>query len=204
MKKKFFAIVTLVVMLLGMSSCSLIGTGNSLGKTNNTAVTISKAMNGYLAKKKKENYSLYGIEMMLNSDSNGLVKLYYSAVPSEQVEYADIYVAEVDSKTGHVERFEKANYAKDGIIPYQFVKENDAFDAATLPVDSGKALSVATRAFSTTADFYYDYIQVRLVCVDGVEQYELRLISMLNDLVYCCNVDAVSGDALEVSTEPLE
>lgn len=182
----------------------MIQTGNSLGKTNNTAVTIAKAMNGYLSKKKKENCSLYGIEMMLNSDSNGSVKLYYSAVSSDQAEYADIYVAEVDSKTGHVERFEKANYAKDGIVPYQFVKENDAFDAATLPVDSGKALSVATRAFSATTDFYYDYIQLQLVCTDGVEQYEIRLISMLNDTIYCCNVDAVSGDALEVSTEPLE
>lgn len=204
MMKKFFVFAVAVAILLGMTSCSLIEPSNSLGKTNNTAVTIAKAMEGYLAKKKKDNYSLYGIEMMLNSDSNGSVKLYYSAVPSEKAEYADIYVAAVDSKTGHVERFEKANYAKDGLKPYQFVKENDAFDAASLPVDSGVALSVATRAFSTTADFYYDYIQVGLISVDGVEQYEIRLISMLNDLVYCCNVDAVSGNVLSVTTEPLE
>ncbi len=204
MKKKFFALGIAIAILLGMTSCNLIESNNSLGKTNNTAVTIAKAMEGYLGKKKKDDFSLYGIEMMLNSDSNGSVKLYYSAASSDRAEYADIYVAEVDSKTGHVERFEKANYAKDGLIPYQFVKENDAFDAATLPIDSGMALSVATRAFSTAADFYYDYIQIQLVCIEGVEQYEIRLISMLNDLVYCCSVDAVSGGVLSTSTEPLE
>ena len=204
MYKRVVAFLILISVSFALSSCKMISGKNSLGKTNNTAVTIADAMNDYLQKKNKGNYSLYGIESALNGDNNGIIKLYYSAVPSDKAAYTDILVAEVDSKTGHVERLGKANYAKDGLAPYEIVKENESFDAASLPIDSGAALSAATRTFSSEADFYYDYVQIKLICNEGLEQYEIRLISMLNDLIYCCNVDAVSGVALHWAIEPLK
>lgn len=210
MKKRIFLPLLLICILLFLTSCSLPVIGDffendkSLGKTNNTAVTISKAMTDYLGKKNKENYSLHGIELTLNSDSNGLVKLYYSAVAAGQAEYSDIYIAEINSKTGYVERFDKAVYSKDGIDPYQLVKTTDAFDGASIPIDSGKAMSYGVRAFSGEPEFYYDYVHMLLTAADGVEQYSIQFISMLNDKIYSCNVDAVSGTVLSTAIETLK
>ncbi len=206
--KRIVVLLTLVATLLMMSACSvpiiqdIIGSENSLGKTNNTAVTIATAMNEFLASKKKSDLVLYGVDMVLNSDSNGAVLLYYSAALPEVSEYSDIYIAEVDSKTGHVERFSKANYSKDGIKPYQTVKEGRAINVSALPIDSGIAISNASKAFISNADFYYDYIEVCLTAANN-EQYSIRFISMLNDMVYSCTVDAVSGTVLESSSETL-
>lgn len=210
MKKRAFALLMAALMLLAMSSCSIPIIGDffqsedSLGKTNNTAVTIAEAMKDYLKNKKKSDLSLYGMELILNSDGNGTVKLYYSGKSPENVAYSDIQVAEVDSKTGHVERFSKANYAKDGLNPYRMVKECNAFDAGTLPIDSEKAIAVGVRAFSTNLEFHYDYVQIELSAPSTLEQYEIRFISMLNDTVYYCTVDAVSGSVLSSSTGALE
>lgn len=208
MKKKILMVIVSAFILLSLSSCSVLGdfmgSKNSLGKTNNTAVTIAGAMENYLAQKKIDNHSLHGIELILNSDSNGTVKLYYSVAPAAEAEYSDLYVAEVNSKTGYVERFKKANYSKDGIKPYQLVKETDSFDAASLPIDSGNAFSVGVRAFSTNTDFHYDYVQMLLTSTNGTEKYSIEFISMLNDKIYCCEVDAVSGSVLNSSEKPLE
>ena len=153
--------------------------------------------------KNKEDLSLYGIEMILNSDGNGTVKLFYTKKTPEEAEYSDIYVAEVDSRTGHVERFSKADYAEDGLTPFELVKYGNAFDAATLPVDSEKAISAAAQAFSNNQDFHYDYVQVELSMTGALEQYEIRFISMLNDRTYLCMVDAVNGAVLESSSGAL-
>lgn len=208
MKKRIITIVLSVCILLSLSSCSvasdIFGSKNNLGKTNNTAVTIAEAMEKYLVQKKAETYSLYGVELILNSDSNGTVKLYYSDAPAAEAEYSDIYIAEVNSKTGYVERFSKANYSKDGIEPYRLVKSSNVFDAASLPIDSGKALSVGVRAFSLDTDFHYDYVQILLKSADGAEKYSIKFISMLNDKIYYCDVDAVSGAILTSSENPLK
>jgi hypothetical protein len=210
MKKKFLALVALLLVAVLTASCSmsdlakLFESDESLGKTNNTAVAIADAMDGYLEKKKMTDQALYGVEMNLNSDSNGLVKLYYSAVSPEEAKYEDIYVAEVDSKTGHVERFGKVDFKKEGKVPFQLVKQSTAFDAGTLPIDSGKAISTASRIFNENADFYYDYVYILLSAPDGKEIYEIEFISMLNDQVYHCTVDAVSGAVLEYDQEALD
>ena len=210
MKKRIFALLSAILLLLSLSSCTLpivsdfIDSEESLGKTNNTAVAIAGAMKDYLAYKKKSDLSLYGIEMILNSDGNGTVKLYYANELPEKVAYSDIMVAEVDSKTGHVERFSKADYAQDGLTPYQMVMECNAFDAASLPVDSGKAISAGVRAFSSNTDFHYDYVQMELTSTGLLEQYTIRFISMLNDTIYNCVVDAVSGTVVSSSAEALK
>ncbi len=210
MKKRIVLPLLMVCVLLFFSSCSLPIIGDifendkSLGKTNNTAVTISEAMTDYLEKKNKENYLLHGIELTLNSDSNGVVKLYYSSVPAAQAEYSDIYIAEINSKTGYIERFDQAVYSKDGIDPYWLVKTTDAFDGASIPVDSGKAMSNGVRAFSGESEFHYDYVSMSLTVSDGIEQYAIQFISMLNDKVYSCNVDAVNGTILSTSIEALK
>lgn len=210
MKKKIVLPFILVCILVFCSSCTLpiigdfIENDKSLGKTNNTAVTISEAMTDYLVKKGKENYLLHGIELTLNSDSNGVVKLYYSSTSADLAEYSDIYIAEINSKTGYVERFDKAVYSKDGMEPYQLVKTTDAFDGASIPIDSGKAMSVGVRAFSGEAEFHYDYVSMLLTASDGLEQYSIQFISMLNDKVYRCVVDAVSGTVLTTAIEPLK
>ncbi len=210
MKKKLSLFVLLIVAVICMSSCSIpiigdfIQSDSSLGKTNNTAVTIADAMKGYLEGKNKEHFALYGMELILNSDGNGTVKLYYTGALPEEAEYSDVYVAEVDSKTGHVERFGRADYAKDGLTPYRLVREGRAFDASSLPIDSGKATGVGVKAFSTDSDFHYDYVQIELSSSGSVEQYDIRFISMLNDAVYTCRVDAVSGSLLKSAKEPLE
>lgn len=210
MKKRLFALLAAAVLLLSLSSCSIPIIGDlfeseeSLGKTNNTAVTIAAAMKDYLKNKNKEELSLYGLEMVLNSDGNGVVKLYYAEGSPAQVAYSDIRVAEVDSKTGHVERFSKADYAEDGLTPYQMVREYNAFDAASLPIDSEKAISMGIRAFSNNQDFHYDYVQLRLAAPGTLEQYDIQFISMLNDTVYYCTVDAVSGTVLSSSAGALD
>lgn len=208
MKKSFLALLAALV-LISLSSCSVpiisdfVQSDESLGKTNNTAVPIAAAMKEYLQAKNKEDLSLYGIEMILNSDGNGTVKLFYTKKTPEEAEYSDIYVAEVDSRTGHVERFSKADYAEDGLTPFELVKYGNAFDAATLPVDSEKAISAAAQAFSNNQDFHYDYVQVELSMTGALEQYEIRFISMLNDRTYLCMVDAVNGAVLESSSGAL-
>ena len=208
MKKSFLARLAALV-LISLSSCSVpiisdfVQSDESLGKTNNTAVPIAAAMKEYLQAKNKEDLSLYGIELILNSDGNGTVKLFYTKKTPEEAEYSDIYVAEVDSRTGHVERFSKADYAEDGLTPFELVKYGNAFDAATLPVDSEKAISTAAQAFSNNQDFHYDYVQVELSMTGALEQYEIRFISMLNDRTYLCMVDAVNGAVLESSSGAL-
>lgn len=203
--KKAVGLLMALLMLFSMSSCSvpiirdLVGSENSLGKTNNTAVEIAAAMKDFLAAKNKSDLVLYGIEMVLDSDNNGFVILYYTGVTPKEAEYSDIYVAEVDSKTGHVERFSKANYSKDGIVPYQTVKECYALQAETLPVDSEKAIANGAKVFSGNTDFHYDYIEVFLTSKEGLEQYEICYISMLNDTVYYATVDAVGGTVLASS-----
>ncbi len=207
--KKVLALLTAAMMLLSLASCSIpvigdfIESEESLGKTNNTAVAIAGAMKDYLKNKKQEDLSLYGIELILNSDGNGTVKLYYSEKSPAEVAYSDVRVAEVDSKTGHVERFSDARYEEDGLAPYRLVKESEAFDGGTLPVDSEKAISVSVRSFSNDTEFHYDYVQIMLSAPGGMEQYEVQLISMLNDKVYQCTVDAVSGAVLASSAKAL-
>lgn len=207
--KKVLALLMAVMMLLSAASCSIpvigdfIESEESLGKTTNTAVAIASVMKDYLKNKKQEDLSLYGIELILNSDGNGSVKLYYTDKAPSEVSYSDITVAEVNSKTGHVERFSVARYEEDGLTPYRLVKESGAFDAGTLPVDSGKAITLSVHTFSNDTDFHYDYVQIMLSAPGGMEQYEVRLISMLNDVVYQCTVDAVSGSILAFSTGAL-
>ncbi len=207
--KKFAALLLILAMLVSLTACNIpivsdfIKSDSSLGKTNNTAVTIAAAMNDYLAAKNKSDMVLYGMEMALNGDGNGAVLLYYTAVLPEAAEYSDIYVAEVDSKTGHVQRFSKANYSDDGIEPYQMVKEGKAIRVDSLPIDSGKAISNGVKAFSGNQDFQYDYIEITVFNTDGLEQYDIRFISMLNDLIYYCTVDGVSGAVLASSTGAL-
>lgn len=209
MKKKVLAVLLSAALLMMASSCSIPVIGDlfesesSLGKTNNTAVTIAAAMKDYLKNKKKTDLTLYGLEMILNSDGNGTVKLYYTAALPDKAAYSDIYVSEVDSKTGHVERFGRANYAKDGITPFQMVRECRAIDAASLPVDSEKAISSGVKAFSTNLEFYYDYVQIALSAPGELEQYEIRFISMLNDTVYYCTVDGVNAAVLASSVGAL-
>ena len=207
--KKVVALLMAAVMLLSLASCTIpvigdfIESEDSLGKTNNTAVTIASAMKDYLKNKKKEGLSLYGIELVLNSDGNGDVRLYYSDQLPEKAAYSDVRVAEVDSKTGHVERFSAAWYEVDGLTPYRLVKESAAFDAGSLPIDSEKAISAGVRAFSGDQEFHYDYVQILLSAPNGIEQYEVKYISMLNDVIYRCVVDAMSGTVLASSTAPL-
>lgn len=120
MKKKVLAVLLSAALLMMASSCSIPVIGDlfesesSLGKTNNTAVTIAAAMKDYLKNKKKTDLALYGLEMILNSDGNGTVKLYYTAALPDKAAYSDIYVSEVDSKTGHVERFGRQIMPKTG------------------------------------------------------------------------------------------
>ncbi len=207
--KKRIALFLIGLLMLSATSCTIpvigdfIESEESLGKTNNTAVTIAGAMKDYLKSQKKEDASLYGVELVLNSDGNGTVRLYYTQKAPEDAAYSDVLVAEVDSKTGHVGRFSSANYAKDGLAPYQLVRERDAFDGASLPIDSEKAVSLGVRAFSNHVEFHYDYVQILLSAPRGLEQYEIKFISMLNDTVYRCTVDAVSGTVLQSSTAVL-
>ncbi len=205
MKRIIALLIILGLMLSVCCSCSLpiisdfIKSDESLGKTNNTAVAIAAAMDQYLIKKKKESLSLYGMELILNSDGNGTVKLYYAAKAPQDIEYTDLYVGVVNSKTGHVERFSKAKFEDDGILPYEMVKSGVPFSAANLPIDSEKAISVGSRKFSADSEFHYDYVQMKLSAPNGQEQYEIQYISMLNDKIYHCTVDAVSGTALASS-----
>lgn len=196
MKRKLI-FTLLMAVLLSFTGCS--GGSNSLGKTNNTAVAIAGAMKDYLKDRGKEDLALYGIELILNSDGNGTVKLYYTGDTPAKASYSDVYVSEVDSKTGHVERFGKADYGKDGITPYKMVRECRAFDAASLPIDSSAAVTAGMRAFSGDVEFYYDYVQVALSAPGATERYEIRYISMLNDMIYYCTVDAVTGAVLTSS-----
>ncbi len=210
MKKTLITVIAAVLILVACSSCSvpiigdLIESEESLGKTNNTAATIGEAMKGYLELQEKENYALYGIDMQLNSDANGYLKLYYCESAPADAEYSDVWVAEVNSKTAHVERFSKLDHDLDGEDPYYMVKNNDTFDAGSLPVDSDKAIGFGIRAFSNDLEFQYDYVQMQLTAPNRKPAYEIRYISMLNDLVYCCTVDAIGGNILSQSREALE
>lgn len=210
MKKKLMALCVAVLVVFGFTSCSVpilddfIVSEESLGKTNNTAATIGDAMKDYLALQEMEDCALYGIDMQLNSDANGYLKFYYCQTPPVDAEYSHIWVAEVNSKTAHVERFSKLNRELDGEDPYYMVKENDCFDAGSLPVDSDNAISFGIRSFSNDLEFQYDYVQMQLTAPNRKPVYEIRFISMLNDLVYCCTVDAVGGNVLAQAQEALE
>ncbi len=209
MKKRLMVLTIAVLMVMTMSSCSipLIGdfveSEESLGKTNNSAATIGEAMKGYLELQEKGDYALYGIDMNLNSDANGTLKLYYCGKSPADADYSDVWVAEVNSKTAHVERFSKLDYDSDGEAPYLMVKNNDSFDAGSLPYDSDKAIVVGVRSFSGDLEFQYDYVQMVLTAPNGKPRYDVRFISMLNDTIYCCTIDAVSGSVLAHSTEAL-
>ena len=209
MKRSIVAFLLVVLMLLS-SSCAIpiigdfVQSDESLGKTNNTAVTIAAAMKDYLKKKDKQNLSLYGVDLLLNSDGNGEVKLFYAQGKTQDMKYDDIYVAEVDSTTGHVERFSKADFSKDELAPYEIVRNGKPMDAGALPIDSEKAISLAVKRFASNPEFHYDYVQIRLSMPAATEIYSISFISMLNDVVYSTTVDAVTGTLLDSSSRPLE
>ena len=209
MKRSIVAFLLVVLMLLS-SSCAIpiigdfVQSDESLGKTNNTAVTIAAAMKDYLKKKDKQNLSLYGVDLLLNSDGNGEVKLFYAQGKTQDMKYDDIYVAEVDSTTGHVERFSKADFSKDELAPYEVVRNCKPMDVGALPIDSEKAISLAVKRFASNPEFHYDYVQIRLSMPAATEIYSISFISMLNDVVYSTTVDAVTGTLLDSSSRPLE
>lgn len=208
--KKLIVFVVSLVMAVSLSSCSVpiisdfFESEESLGKTNNTAATIGEALKDYLKLQEKENYALYGVDMRLNSDANGMLKFYYCGVAPMDAEYGDVWVAEVNSKTAHVERFSALDYEEDGEAPYFMVKNNESFDAGSLPFDSFRAIGAGVRAFSDDLEFQYDYVQISLTAPKGKACYDIRYLSMLNDTIYCCTIDAVSGAVLASSTEVLE
>ena len=144
------------------------------------------------------------MDLLLNSDGNGEVKLFYAQGKTQDMKYDDIYVAEVDSTTGHVERFSKADFSKDELAPYEVVRNCKPMDVGALPIDSEKAISLAVKRFASNPEFHYDYVQIRLSMPAATEIYSISFISMLNDVVYSTTVDAVTSTLLDSSSRPLE
>ena len=199
MKKKVFVSLICLCLMVTLSACSGFSISiNTVGKYSTTAKKIAAVIEEDLLNEKGESkYRLYGIEMSMDTEDIGKAQLIYTDKLPQQLNYSDITVVTVDTRTGEVESVKSADFTTMGTTPYESIVEGAPLNISSWIKDSDEALSVARNTFYGEEDFVYNYVQVSAFIKNEISQYKVTFISFVNHLEYTCWVDAMTGTVID-------
>ena len=205
MKRTIFLILLCLAMLFSFTACSSFSIStNSVGKDNTSAKKMAEVIKADLeAKSENSNYTLYGIEMTMDTEDIGKAKLLYTDKLPQNLKYSDITVVTVDTRTGKIESVEDADFSTMGTVPYKTIVDGAPLGIGDWKKDSDEALAIAQNTFYGEQDFIYNYARLTAKIQDDVCQYEVTFISFVNDLQYSCCVDAMTGAVFAKEIEAL-
>lgn len=195
MKRKVFLLLMCFVMLFSLTACSQFTLSlNSVGKDNTSAKKMAEAIRTELeSKEQMADYSLYGIEMSMDTEDIGKAKLVYTDKLPQNLKYSDITIVTVDTRTGKIESVEDADFTTMGTAPYESIVDGAPLVLSAWRKDSDEALTIAQNTFYGEEDFVYNYVRISAVVLDEICQYRVTFISFVNHLQYSCSVDAMTG-----------
>ncbi len=194
MRKKISILILVLVILFSFTGCQRFSVSlNTVGKDNTTAKKISKAINENLASEKLQNYKLYSVNISTDTEGIGSAHLFYTNKLQQELQYSDIIVVEVDTRTGKINSVEDADFTKFGTEPYDAIVGGAPLEMQSWKKDSDQALAIAQNEFFGEDNFLYNYVQTSAVFEDGVCQYKIVFISFVNRLQYSCCVDGMTG-----------
>lgn len=152
--------------------------------------------------REKTGYDLYGITLTVNSENVGVFTYVYTDKRPDDMKYSDILIVEVNNRTGKIEKFSSPDYATYGEAPFEMIRGAMPIYPSSFVIDSDKAMSNAAKTHYGDK-FNYNYVRLSVVCEDGVPVYKVSHISLVNDCAYNTTVDAMTGDVIFSSVEPL-
>ena len=198
MKKRLTLILMCVAMLCMLVGCSSFSLSiSSVGKDNTSAKRMAVAINEDISSgRRSSGYQLYGIDMSLNSEGIGTADLIYTKKLPQDLKYSDILIVSVDTRTGAINSVEDATFATHGTEPSETIVNGAPLQIENWKQDSGAALSTAQQTFFDEDNFIYNYALVHASVTDGIEQYRITFVSLVNHLQYICRIDAMSGAVL--------
>ncbi len=199
MKKRMIGIFLCTLIMITAVGCSSFSVStNSVGKDNTTAKKMATVINEEIADSKRSaDYTLYGIEMSMDAEGNGKAHLIYTKVLPENLKYSDIRIVTVDTRTGKVDSVKSADFSLYGTAPYETIINGAPLQIESWKQDSGAALSAAQNTFSAEENFVYNYAQISAAVTDGIEQYKITFVSLVNHLQYISYVDGMTGTVLK-------
>ena len=201
--KKTVSVLLIALLAVTLCGCNFIGDGrNTVGKSNNTVMTVYTALKDNLASRGKDEYKLYGVRLVTNSENVGKFTYYYAAKRPDEMKYSDILVVEVNNRSGRIEKCSSPDYAEYGATPFEIVSTAMPIDPDSFGVDSGEALKNAARAH-TDGGFVYNYVELFVSYKDGAVVYDIGHVSLVNNCIYHSIVDVMTGAVISTSVEDL-
>ncbi len=199
MKRKVFMLLLCAVMLFSLTACNRFSISlNTVGKDNTSAKKMAEVIQSELeGKEQKTDYSLYGVEMSMDTEDIGKAKLIYTNKLPQNLKYSDITVVTVDTRTGKIESVEDADFSTMGTTPYESIVDGAPLGLDTWKKDSDEALTIAQNTFYGEEDFVYNYAQISVSIKEEVRQYRVTFISFVNHLQYACSVDGMTGTVFD-------
>lgn len=203
MKRIISLLCILTCTLTLLCGCANLPFGKSnVGKGANTVMTVYTAVNEMMKEKNKADYKLYGIRMLMNSENVGTFTYVYTDKRPDAMSYSDIFVVKVNNRTGNIEKMSAPDFADYGSAPYDMIKTAVPIDPSHFGVDSDTALKTASKAHFATG-LTYNYIDANILYKDGLCVYEVKYISLVENLVYISVVDALTGTLISKTVEEL-
>lgn len=203
MKKHICAVVLLVILVVTLSGCNILSTKkNSIGKSSNTVVTVYESLVENFKLRKKSGYDLYGVTFTANTENVGTYTFIYTDKRPDELNYSDILIVEINNRTGKIEKFDAPEYAVYGQMPYDVIKSAMPINPSAFALDSDAALKKAVGAHQGQ-QFLYNYVELSVGYKDGQPMYDISHISLVYNVVYKTQVNAMSGAVVSASVEEM-
>ena len=203
MKRLLCAMLIAVTLLLALGGCNILANEkNTVGKSNNTVVTLYKSLVENFKLREKEGYHLYGVSSLVNSENVGTYTFIYTDKRPDELNYSDILIVEINNRTGRIEKFSSPEYAVYGQKPYSFIKTAMPLDPTAFKIDSDGAVKLAAQAHFGEK-FLYNYIQTDVGYVGGQVVYDISHISLVYNCIYKTQINAMTGAIISSSVEEL-
>ncbi|MBQ6947079.1 MAG: hypothetical protein IJN42_03440 [Clostridia bacterium] len=198
MKKRTALFTLIVIMVLCLTACKQLDVSiNSVGKNNTSAKKIvAEIEKDLLAEDPKNPFVLYGLEMSMDIEGIGKTKLYYTDKLPQDLKYSDITVITVDTRTGHIDSVDAADFVSLETTPYEFIVDGAPAMLSDWAKDSDEARKIAENTFYGEENFVYNYVKISAFVKNGIRQYEVTFISFVNQLQYICRIDGMTGNVI--------
>lgn len=198
MKKRVLCLLWVCITILMLTSCNNLSVSiNSVGKDNTTAKRMAVEIEKDLTEEgKKNDYVLYAIEMSMDMEGIGKAQLIYTSELPQDLQYSDIFVVTVDTRTGKVDSVKDADFSSMGVTPYERIVDGAPLMITDWKKDSSDARTIAENTFYGEENFIYNYVQISAAVIDEIRQYEVTFISFVNHLQYTCFVDGMTGTVI--------
>lgn len=201
--KRIVSVLLILSIVFCLAGCSMLGESkNTVGKSNNTVMTVYTALKTYLASRGKGDYRLYGVRLVTNSENVGKFTYYYADKRPDAMKYSDILIVEVNNRSGKIEKCSSPDYAEYGAAPFEIVSTAMPIDPDGFRLDSEDAVKNAANAH-TDSNFVYNYIELYVQYKDGEVVYDIGHVSLVNNCIYHSVVDVMTGAVISTSVEEL-